>query len=213
MKITIRNEQEKDFMRVEEVTRNAFWNLYFPGAHEHFVVHEMRQHEDFIKELAFVLEVDGVVEGAIFYTHSKIVLANGEEFKTISFGPVCISPHLHRQGLGRKLIEHSIEAAKKLGHKAMIILGYPYHYKTYGFVGAKAYNISMGDGKFYKGLMALPLQDGALSNLQGHAEFSPVFEVNPVDVDAYDEANFAPKPKKEQASQKEFELACAELDD
>ena len=68
----------------------AFWNLYFPGAAEHYVVHKMRSHPDFIQELAFVIEVDGTVEGAIFYTHSKVVTPDGE-FPTISFGPVLIS--------------------------------------------------------------------------------------------------------------------------
>ena len=47
------------------------------------MVHQMRSHTDFIPELAFVIEVDGIVEGAIFYTHSKIVTEQGE-FPTIS---------------------------------------------------------------------------------------------------------------------------------
>ena len=66
MNINIRSEEPKDYRRVEEVAREAFWNLYFPGAHEHCVVHKMRSHPDFIKELTFVLEVDGKIEGAIF---------------------------------------------------------------------------------------------------------------------------------------------------
>ena len=71
MNIIVRNEEPKDHRRTEEVAREAFWNLYFPGAAEHYVVHKMRSHPDFIQELAFVIEVDGTVEGAIFYTHSK----------------------------------------------------------------------------------------------------------------------------------------------
>ena len=113
MNIVVRKEEAKDYRRTEEVAREAFWNLYFPGAAEHYVVHKMRSHPDFIQELAFVIEVDGTVEGAIFYTHSKVVTPNGE-FPTISFGPVFISPKYHRQGLGRKLITHSIEIAKEM---------------------------------------------------------------------------------------------------
>ena len=77
------------------------------------MVHKMRSHPDFIQELAFVIEVDGTVEGAIFYTHSKVVTPDGE-FPTISFGPVFISPKYHRQGLGRQLITHPIEKAKEM---------------------------------------------------------------------------------------------------
>ncbi|MBU3849137.1 MAG: hypothetical protein IAA16_01060 [Candidatus Treponema excrementipullorum] len=57
MNIVIRNEQVEDYRRTEEVAREAFWNLYFPGATEHYVVHKMRSHPDFIKELAFVINV------------------------------------------------------------------------------------------------------------------------------------------------------------
>ena len=59
MKINIRRESEKDFRKVEEITREAFYNLYFPGCEEHLVVHKMRDHEDYIKELSYVIEVDG----------------------------------------------------------------------------------------------------------------------------------------------------------
>lgn len=136
MNIIVRNEEPKDHRRTEEVAREAFWNLYFPGAAEHYVVHKMRSHPDFIQELAFVIEVDGTVEGAIFYTHSKVVTPD-REFPTISFGPVFISPKYHRQGLGRKLITHSIEKAKVMGYSAILTLGYPYHYEPYGFRGGK----------------------------------------------------------------------------
>lgn len=56
MNIIVRNEEPKDHRRTEEVAREAFWNLYFPGAAAHYVVHKMRSHPDFIQELAFVIE-------------------------------------------------------------------------------------------------------------------------------------------------------------
>lgn len=46
--LTIRLETEKDYRAVEELTREAFWNVYKPGADEHYYVHQMRQHPDFI---------------------------------------------------------------------------------------------------------------------------------------------------------------------
>lgn len=58
-----------------------------------------------------------------------------------------------------------------MGYLAVLTLGYLYHYKTYGFLGGKNYNISMTDGKFYKGLLVLPLFEGALDDMSGYAEF------------------------------------------
>ena len=46
--IKIRNEKESDYKAVEEITRKAFYNLYVPGCVEHYLVHTMRVHEDFI---------------------------------------------------------------------------------------------------------------------------------------------------------------------
>ena len=56
--IRIRKEEEKDYERVEKITRQAFWNLYAPGCVEHYLVHVMRSHKDFVPELDLVIEVD-----------------------------------------------------------------------------------------------------------------------------------------------------------
>ena len=181
MNITIRNEEQLDFCRVEEVARDAFWNLYCPGTDLHYVVHTMRNHPDFIKELAFVIEVDGQVEGAIFYTHSKIILEDNSQ-------------------------------VKKLGYRSILTLGYPHHYIPYGFVGGKQYGISQEDGNYYKGLQAIPLVDGALDGLKGYALFSQALEVSLEKAEDFDK-NFPYKEKKVEESQKEFEVACVELDE
>lgn len=212
MDIVIRNEEKKDYRRVEEVAREAFWNLYFPGAYEHYTVHKLHEHRDLIKELTFVIEVDGKIEGAVFYTHSKIIKKDGSEQETISFGPVFISPEYHRKGLGKKLIIYSIEEAKKLGYSAITTLGYPYHYEPYGFLGGKKYGISMPDMNYYTGLLVLPLYKGALEGVSGYAEFSQGFEVTPEEVEEFDK-NFPYKEKKIQESQTEYEKACSQLEE
>lgn len=209
--IVVRREEERDYRRVEEIAREAFWNLYFPGANEHAVVNKIRRSKDFIKELTHVIEIDGQVEGGIFYSHSKIVNEKGEEIKTISFGPVFISPKFHRQGLGRKLITHTIEKARDMGYRAIITMGYPYHYEAYGFLGGKKYGISMPDMKFYKGLLVLSLYKGALENISGYVIFSEDLEVTPEEVEEF-EKNFPHKEKGFQESQLEFEKACVELE-
>lgn len=49
--IVIRNEEAHDQPIVEAITRQAFYNIYIPGCVEHYLVHIMRQHEDFVPEL------------------------------------------------------------------------------------------------------------------------------------------------------------------
>lgn len=212
MNIVIRQERPEDYRKVEEVTREAFWNLYVPGCNEHVILHKMRKNEEYIPELSFVIEVEGEIVGSIHFTESKIVSEEQKEYKTITFGPVSILPSMHRKGLGRRLISYAIEEAKKLGYRAIVILGYPYHYEPYGFVGGKQYGISMPDGKYYKGLLVLPLYEGALNQISGSAMFSDAFGVNEEEVETYDQT-FSLKEKRIQDSQAEFEQAVALLDE
>ena len=99
--ITIRNEKEAKYKKVEEITRKAFYNQYIPGCTEHYLVHIMRKHEDFIPELDFVIEVDGQVIGNIMYTKAKLVDENKNEKQILTFGPISILPEYQRKGYGK----------------------------------------------------------------------------------------------------------------
>ncbi len=54
--MNIRLEQPKDYREVENLTREAFWNVYRPGCLEHYVLNQYRNDPDFIPELDFVME-------------------------------------------------------------------------------------------------------------------------------------------------------------
>ena len=209
--ITIRNEQPADYRRVEEITRNAFWNLYCPGASEHYLVHTMRCHTDYIPQLSFVIEKDGAIIGSIHFTHAQVITPTDAEIPVLHLGPVYITPQLHRQGFGRALITHAIKSAKALGHRAIVLGGFPYHYEPYGFTGTKKYNIAMADGKFYTGIMALPLYNGALDGICGKIRLSNALYPNEEGLEAY-EATFPPMEKQTLPCQKEFEQISGELD-
>ena len=71
--INIRNEEKADYAIVEQITREAFYNMYVPGCVEHYLVHIMREHKDFIPELDFVLELNGTVIGNIMYTKAWLL--------------------------------------------------------------------------------------------------------------------------------------------
>ena len=57
--MNIRLEQEKDYFNVEDLTREAFWNVYRPGCMEHYVIHNLRKDKAFVKELDYAIEEDG----------------------------------------------------------------------------------------------------------------------------------------------------------
>ncbi len=85
--MNIRLERKDDYTQVEELTREAFWNLYFPGCNEHYLCHILRGHKDFISELDYVVELDGKIVASIMYTHSYLINNDEETVQTVSFGP------------------------------------------------------------------------------------------------------------------------------
>ena len=145
----IRLENPCDYRTVETITREAFWNLSVPGCDEHYYVHVMRSHADFIPELDLVLEVDGKIIGNVMYTKCKLTDEIGEEKPILSFGPVCILPEYQRKGYGKALLEHSFEKALELGYDTIVIFGNPDNYVARGFKSCKKYNVCLA-GNVYQ---------------------------------------------------------------
>ena len=128
MDILIRNEAPKDYEEVEALTRKAFYNIYIPGCVEHYLVHTMRGHADFIPELDFVMESGGRIIGNIMYTKARLADEAGGEKEILTFGPLSILPGYQRQGYGKKLMEHSFRKALELGFDVVVIFGSPSNY-------------------------------------------------------------------------------------
>ena len=114
--LMIRKETERDYAAVENLTREAFWTVNVPGYDEHYLVHTMRCHEDFIPELAFVLERNGEIIGNVMYTRAALVDESGFCKPILTFGPLSILPAYQRRGYGRLLLEHSFRCAEELGY-------------------------------------------------------------------------------------------------
>lgn len=63
--VVIRQERVEDEATVENLVREAFWNVYRPGCLEYYVLHRLRASPNFVRELAFVMEGDGRIIGQI----------------------------------------------------------------------------------------------------------------------------------------------------
>jgi len=207
MDIIIRNEIENDRETVEHLTREAFWNLYMQGCDEHYLVHKMRSHPDFIKDLAFVALADNKIAGHIMYTKSYIADESESRFDTITFGPLAVLPEYQKKGVGAALINHSKNAAAGYGHKAIIILGHPHNYIKHGFKVSRDFNISDIEGRYPFGQMVLELEHGALQGVKGKFYPSDVYNINEDEVQEFDR-KFAFKKKEYRHSQYQYQAAC-----
>lgn len=201
--VIIRNETEADYQRVEEITRKAFYNLYVPGCCEHYLVHVMRGHEDFISELDFVIEVDGKVIGNIMYTKAKLVDEEGMEKEILTFGPVCVLPEYQRQGYGKMLIEHSFKKAVEMGYDMVVIFGSPANYVSRGFKSCKKYNVCVENGTYPAAMMVRELKAGVLDGRKWVYCDSPVMQIDEKAAAEFDR-RLEPMEKKELLCQEEF---------
>lgn len=151
----IREEKEGDFRRVEEITREAFWNLYQLGCEEHYFVHQLHKNKSYIRDLTLVAEEENTIIGHIIYMKSAVHYDNGQVLETLTFGPVTVDPSRQAKGIGSTIIKTSLAKAKDLGYKGVIIMGHPFFYSKFGFQCSKKYSIKAEDGNYYVGSLAL----------------------------------------------------------
>jgi len=201
--IKIRHEEEIDYTRVEEITRKAFWNLYIPGCNEHYLVHVMRSHKDFLPELDLVIEVDRQIIGNIMYTKAKLIDESGLEKEVLTFGPVCIMPEYQRMGYGKMLMDHSFKKAVALGYDLIVIFGNPGNYVSRGFKSCKKYNICLENGSYPAAMMVKELKPKVLDGRKWVYYNSPVMQINEQEAARFDE-RLEKMEKKFQPSQEAF---------
>lgn len=199
----IRLENPNDCREVENLTREAFWNVYRPGCSEHLILHELRGDPCFVPELNYVLEENGQIIAHIAYAKGKLVLDSGGETELLLFEPVSVLPAYQNKGYGGKLIRFTLGRAKALGCPAVVITGSPEYYSRFGFVPASAHSV------YYNGLdknedfpyfMIKILDEEKAKRLKGTYFDPPCYFADDAAVEEFDKA-FPPKVKEVRAGQ------------
>lgn len=206
MDIHIRPETHDDYFENENVTREAFWNLYVPGCIEHYLVHLLRDHKDYLPEFSYVAVHEDKIIGNIFYAQSHLINENDEKLETLTFGPVSVLPEFQRKGVGSALIQHTVAIAKQKKYPAIIIYGYPSNYCKHGFKNAKDFQISTADGKFPYSMLVLELKKDAFKDHTWKYYDSEVYNINEADAIEFDK-KFTPKKKEYCYTQEIFSIA------
>lgn len=201
--MNIRLETPADYREVENLTREAFWNVYRPGCTEHFVLNQYRSNPDFIPELDFVMEEGGRIVGHVMFSRAELVLPDGTRKPSWTFGPICIHPDCKRKGYGLKLLQHALEKARETGVGFLCMEGNIDFYRLAGFDFACKLHINYHSepaGAEVPYFLAQELIPGWLkANGIAEATYCPpkgyfVADEKPEAFEAY-EAGFPPKEK------------------
>ena len=195
--LIIRPETPEDYPVTENLTREAFWNVYRPGCLEHYVLHCYRSREDFVPELDLVMEKDGEIIGHIMYVHAHIDADDGRKIPVMTFGPISILPEYKRQGYGKILLDYSLEMAEQLGAGAVCMEGNIDFYGKSGFVTACTkgihYYAEPAENEVPYFLLK-ELKEGYLDGITGVYRTPEGYFVNEKESEEFDR-NFPPKEK------------------
>ena len=202
----IRLEQPQDYREVENLTREAFWNVYRPGCTEHYVLNRFRDNPDFIPELDLVMEEDGRIIGHVMFSKAQIIKKDGSTLPSWTFGPISIHPDYKRKGYGLKLLQHALEKAREMSIGVLTMEGNIDFYKHAGFVLASSLNIhyhAEPEDAVVPYFLAQELIPGYLDGIEG--TYTPpmgyfVADMDPEAFEAY-ESTFPPKEKTLQPGQ------------
>ena len=211
---TIRLEEEKDHIKVENLVRDAFWNVYRPGAWEHYIVHNLRNDSSFIKDLAYIIEENDELIGHINYSNGRLNLYRKNRYgvdikvsegsgKATVLGPIAIDSKYQSHGYGSKLIRHTLNLAEEMGIPFVFVIGDENYYSRFGFESASKYNIYLegtdteDENPFFM-IRILNGNENIIKNLdfdKGIFYNPKVFDVDEKNVDEFDK-NFEYKEKK-----------------
>ena len=195
---TIRLEKKEEYRAVENLVREAFWNVYRPGCSEHYVIHVLRDDPAFVKELDFVMEQDGVLIGQNMFMCTRIDTDDGRVIPVLTMGPIGITPARKRRGYGKKLLDYSLEKAAAMGFGAVLFEGNIGFYGHSGFRYAREFGIRYHDlpaGADDSFFLCKELRPGYLNGVTGIYRTPQGYYVDDADVELFDRG-FPPRLKQ-----------------
>lgn len=176
--ITIRQEEEKDYHEVFQLTEEAFRDMEHSDHQEQFLVERLRKSEAFIPELSLVAEDEkGTIAGHILFTKIKIV-NDSESFDSLALAPVSVKPEFQNQGIGGKLITEGHRIAKGLGYPSVILIGHEKYYPKFGYEKTSNFGISFPFEIPEENGMAVELVKEGLKNIKGIVKYPKEFGID-----------------------------------
>ncbi len=207
--VTIRQEKPDDYCEVENLTREAFWNVYAPGCTEHYLLHRLRHSPDFIPELDVVAECRGQIVGNVVCVRSHIEREDGKHHEVLTLGPISVLPACQRRGIGRRMIGYITDAAGRMGYGAILLCGDPLLYVRYGFEQAGKYGIMTSDGRTSPALQIYPLNGAGLSDYSGRYFESSAYDIDIAQAEEFDLGFPAKEKLADTPSQRRFKELLA----
>jgi len=172
--LIIRQEIKSDYEKVYELVRDAFCHTKekeLIKGDECERVKELKNSLNFIPELSFVAEKNGVLVAYNILTKFNNCSIN-KNIKSLLLGPICVKLEYRNKGIGKEIINKSLETAKSLGYEAVFLFGNENYYKKLGFNQTFSYNIkSLNKNIQPENVMVKELVPNVLKDIKGTVSF------------------------------------------
>ena len=124
----IRKEKDTDREQISQVTIAAFNTLPISNHTEHFIVNALRAAGALT--LSLVAEIDGRIVGHLAF--SPLTISDGTK-NWFGLGPISVLPELHRQGIGKALLNRGLSLLQDMRAQGCALVGDPNYYRRFGF--------------------------------------------------------------------------------
>ncbi len=163
----IRPIKDQDYSYMYDFTQKAFTTAFVSSGDEQNYASNVRNSQEYIKELEYVAEEDGKIVGDVVLSKFKAKL----NAKALLLNIVCVELDYRNMGLGQSIISVALTKARELGYEAVFVAGNPKFYNRMGFkqtIEFGLFNSNHYDDQF---ILCKELKKGALENDNGTFDF------------------------------------------
>ena len=172
--VTIRLEQDGDAAPIRGVHLAAF-----DTPSEAALVDALREHGASIVSLVAV-DADLIVGHILF----SPITVDGQDSQMLGLAPMAVRPERQRQGIGSALVRAGLEASRRRGAAAVVVVGHAAFYPRFGFAPASRFGLRCEYDVPDEVFMALELVSGAiLENVQSAGKAGRLVRYHPAFAD------------------------------
>jgi predicted N-acetyltransferase YhbS len=146
-----------DLPNIEKLDERAFG----PGRFTR-TAYRLREGMTPLSSCSFVARVGTFLVGANIMTPIRAGAA-----PALLLGPLTVEPAFRSRGIGERLLDTSLEAARTHGHKLVLLVGDEPYYKRVGFKRVPMGRLTMPGPVDPARLLYCELQEGAFEGVQG----------------------------------------------
>jgi putative acetyltransferase len=162
--MNIRFEQPGDIEKIRQLNLQAF-----ETETEANLVEALR--DAGVELISLVAEENGEVVGHILF--SPVTLS--EDLRVTGLAPMSVLPNWQGRGVGSKLVVAGLQACKKAGYEAVVVLGHAEYYPRFGFTPAVNFGIKSEYDVPPEVFMLKELRKDALKGVTGIVKYHQAF--------------------------------------